>query len=123
MRPEYRDGLLALVGLLALAGLTAVTGGIDTLLDPVGIVAGVVVALAIEAVFLQYPSKALDLWERRGVPVVSLCALVVAGALAVRVAPWLLSVPVWGLVTYLCLLGCVLLGMGNPLAVLLPESK
>lgn len=118
MHSQYRDGLLAIGGLLGLAGVSAVTVGVGRLFDPIGVGTGVAAALAIEAVFLRYPSRMLRLWERRGVPVLGLCAVLAAGGLAVRVAPWLVAVPVWGLITYLGLLGCVLLGVGNPVSVL-----
>lgn len=118
VHPRYRDGLLALAGLVVLAGFGAATVGIEPLFDPVGIVAGIAVAVGIEAVFVRYPTRALGLWERRGVPVVGLCTVLVAGALAGRIAPGLVAVPVWGLIGYLGLLGSVLLGFENPVSVL-----
>jgi hypothetical protein len=95
VRSEHRDGLLALIGLLGLVGVAAATVGVERLFDPVGAAVGIVAAIAIEAAFLEYPSWLLGLRERRGVPVAA------AGAV--------LGVAVWGLVTYLVLLGCVLL--------------
>ncbi len=86
-----------------LTGFAAATVGTQPLFDPVAAVAGIAVAVGIEAVFLRYPSRALGLWERRGVPVAGLCTVLVAGMLAGRVAPELVAVPVWGLVGYLIL--------------------
>ena len=118
MRPEHRDGLLAVGGLAGLVGIAAATVGVGRLLDPGAAAAGVVVAVAVEVVFLRVPSRALGLWERRGVPVAGAGVVLAAGLVAVRTAPRLLGVPVWGLVTYFVLLGCVLSGAGNPVAAL-----
>jgi hypothetical protein len=123
VNPEYRDGLLALAGLTGLTGLTVATVGVSPLFDPSGIVAGVTVAVLVEAVFLQYPEWALDIWERPGVPVVGLCTVLAAGVVGVWLAPRLLVVPVWGLVTYLVLLGCVLVGVRNPVGALLQNEE
>jgi hypothetical protein len=38
-----------------------------------------------------------------------------AGLLVARSVPWILGAAAWGLVTYLALLGCVLVGLGTPL--------
>ena len=116
VRPEHRDGLLAVGGLAGLVGIAAATVGVGRLLDPGTAAAGVVVA--VEVVFLRVPSRALGLWERRGVPVAGAGVVLAVGLVAVRTAPRLLGVPVWGLVTYLVLLGCVLSGAGNPVAAL-----
>jgi hypothetical protein len=120
---QYRDGLLALGGLLGLAGMSMATVGVDRLFDPIGVGAGIAVAVVVEAVFLRYPSRALGLWERRGVPILGFCTVLAAGVVAVRTAPWLLAVPVWGLIAYLGLLCCVLLGVGNPVSVLLRGTE
>jgi cobalamin biosynthesis protein CobD/CbiB len=109
---------LATIGLGCFLGLTAVAGDPNWLVHPVGVVAGIVTAVALEALFVRYP-RTIALWERRGIPLLSLCALVAAGVIATRIAPWLIAVPVWGLVTYLVLLGCVLLGVENPVSILL----
>ena len=122
MRSEHRDGLLALIGLLGLVGVAAATVGVERLFDPVGAAVGIVAAIAIEAAFLEYPSRLLGLRERRGAPVAAACAVLAAGLVAVRTAPRLLGVAVWGLVTYLVLLGRVLLGGENPAAVLLRRA-
>jgi len=118
VRPVHRDGLLATIGLGCLLGLTAVAGDPNWLVRPVGVIAGIVTAVALEVLFVRYPHM-IALWERRGIPLLSLCALVAAGVIATRIAPWLIAVPVWGLVTYLVLLGCVLLGVENPVSILL----
>ncbi|WP_336325866.1 hypothetical protein [Halovenus sp. HT40] len=119
MHPQYRDGALALGGLCGLVALAAATVGIGVLVDLLGIAAGVAVAVAVELVFLRYPSRAMGVWERRGVPVAALCLVLAAAVIAVQFVPWLLAVAVWGLLTYLVLLGCVLLGVENPVSVLL----
>ena len=118
VRPEHRDGLLAVCGLAGLVGIAAATVGVGRLLDPGTAAVGVVVAVAVEVVFLRVPSRALGLWERRGVPVAGAGVVLAAGLVVVRTAPRLLGVPVWGLITYLALLGCVLSGAGNPVAAL-----
>lgn len=118
VRPEHRDGLLAVGGLAGLVGIAAATVGVGRLLDPGAAAAGVVVAVVVEVVFLRVPSRALGLWERRGVPVAGAGVVLAGGLIAVRTAPRLLGVPFWGLVTYLVLLGCVLSGAGNPVAAL-----
>ncbi|WP_246986335.1 hypothetical protein [Halorientalis marina] len=118
MQPRHRDGLLAVLGLVVLAALTLATAGPAALLAPVAVLAGAAGALALELVFLRYPDRALGLWERRGVPGVALVGLLAGAVLAVRAAPWLAGAAVWGLLTYLGLLACVLAGVGNPLAAL-----
>ncbi|MXR51155.1 hypothetical protein GRX03_05980 [Halovenus sp. WSH3] len=118
VRPEYRDGLLAICGLVVLVGFAVLTETADQLFAPAGALGGVAVAVALEAVFLRYPSRALGVWEQRGVPLAGLCIVLVAGAVGVQLAPWLIAVPVWGVFTYLALLGCVLVGVGNPVSVL-----
>jgi len=72
---RYRDGLLALGGLLGLAGIAVATVGVDRLFDPTGIGVGIAVAVVVEALFLRYPSRAIGLWERRGVPILGFCAV------------------------------------------------
>lgn len=119
MHSQYRDAALALGGLCGLGGLAAMTVGIGVLSDLLGIVVGIAVAVAVELVFLRYPSRATSVWERRGVPVAALCLVLAAAVIAVRFVPRLLAVAVWGLLTYLVLLGCVLLGVENPVSVLL----
>jgi peptidoglycan/LPS O-acetylase OafA/YrhL len=118
VNPQHRDGLLAVVGVAALLAGVVAAGTLRVLLDPRAIAAGVAGALALECCFLRYPDRLLGAWERRGVPVVALAALLAAGAVAVRAGPWLLGAAVWGLLVYLGLLACVLAGLGNPLAPL-----
>lgn len=119
MDPRHRDGLLALCGLCGLTGLGVLTGHTATLADPLGIGVGVIAAVAVEVVFLWYPSQAMNIWKRQWVPLASLCVVLVAGVLAVTYVPVLLTAAVWGLLTYLVLLGCVLVGVENPVSVLL----
>jgi hypothetical protein len=118
VHPRHRDGLLAVLGLSALAGVTLATAGPTALLAPGAVLAGVAGAVALELVFLRYPDRALGVWERRGVPAVALAGLLAGAALAVRAVPWLAGAAVWGLLTYLALLLCVLAGLGNPLSAL-----
>ena len=122
MNPLYRDGLLAAVGLLVLLSGTIGTVGVGPVLDPTAAVGGVLVALLVEAAFLRHPEILLSPWERRGVPTASLLVVVALGAAAVRYAPVAVGALVWGLATYLALLGCVLAGLGNPLRVVAPDS-
>jgi len=119
VQPEYRDGLLALCGLLGLTSLAVATGGAGRLLDPAGIAAGVAAAVAIEVGFLRYPERALDLWNRRAVPVLGLAVVLIGGVVAVFLVPLLLVAAVWGLLSYLMVLGIVLVGFPNPVGVLL----
>lgn len=123
MNPLYRDGLLAVVGLLVLLSGTIGTVGIGPVVDPPAVVGGVLVALLVEAAFLRYPVILHSLWERRGVPTASLIVVVALGAAAVRYAPLAVGALVWGLATYLALLGCVLAGLGNPLRAVVPPSE
>jgi hypothetical protein len=118
MHSQVRDGALAIVGLVALSTLAVVTAGRAVLVDLRAIAVGVAGAVALEALFLRYPSVLLELWERPGVAVLALVALVGCGGVAVLVAPWLVGAGVWGLLVYLAVLGCVLAGVGNPVAVL-----
>ena len=123
MHPQVRDGLLATAGLLGLVAVAVRTAGVDILLAPQAIGSGVVGAVAVEAAFLRYPEILLARWEQRGVPLLALVAVFAGGLLAATVTPWLLAVPVWGLVVYLLLVGCVLVGVGNPVAVLARAEK
>jgi hypothetical protein len=118
VQSQHRDGLLGLVGLAALVGTIAIIGRLDVLVHPLGAGGGVVAAIGLEFLFVRYPSRALALWERRAVPVVSLCLVLVTAAVGFWFAPWLVAIPVWGLGTYLLLLCCVLLGVGNPVVAL-----
>ena len=116
MEPRRRDALLAVAGLAVLSAGAAVAVGVGPLLDSRAVAGGVAGALLLEAAFLRYPRRLLGLWERRGVPTAALLAVVGVGAAALRYAPPLVGALVWGLVTYLALLGCVLAGVGNPLS-------
>jgi hypothetical protein len=109
MADTRRDGLLALGALIVV-----VAEGRDPFLRPCVAALGVGAALVVEWCFLAVPSLA-DGWERRGVPVAAAAVTVGAGLLVARAVPWVLGAAAWGLVTYLALLGCVLVGLGNPL--------
>ena len=119
MHPQHRDGALALCGLCGLVVLAVSTADIEILFAPLGLVVGIVVAVAVEILFLRYPSRAMGVWERRAVPLVALCLVFAAAVIAVQYVPWLLAVALWGLLMYLVLLGCVLLGVENPVSMLL----
>lgn len=118
MHPRVRDGALAVAGLGALVTVAVTTDGSAVLLDLRAVAAGVTGAVALELLFLRYPSVLLEFWERPAVPVLALGAALGVGLVAVTTVPWLVGAGVWGLVVYLVLLGCVLAGVGNPVAVL-----
>jgi hypothetical protein len=115
MADVRRDGLLALgtLGALVVAGTRLV--GVAPFVRPLAVVTGVVGALVIEWSFLASPTLAAG-WERRGVPVGSAAVVVLAAAVLAPRAPWLVGAAAWGLLTYTGLLGCVLAGVGNPVA-------
>lgn len=114
MADARRDGLLALATLVVLVvGTRAV--GVASVLHPLAVATGVLGSLAIEWLFLASPALATG-WERRGVPVASAVAVVAAAVVLTPWVPWLVGAAAWGLVTYGCLLGCVLAGWGNPVA-------
>lgn len=115
--PLLRDGLLAGGALVALLVVGTLIGG-DPFFDPRAVALGVCGALAIEAAFLRYPGRLLALWARPAVALAGVGAVAGLGVLALWAAPWLLGALTWGLVTYLVLLVCILLGVGNPLAAL-----
>jgi hypothetical protein len=114
--PRHRDGLLAVAGLGVLLVGATVAVGTGPIIDPAAVVAGAAGALLVEALFLRYPRRLLARWQRRGVPTAGLLAVLAVGAVALRYAPRLVGALVWGLATYLALLGCVLAGFGNPLS-------
>lgn len=120
-----RDTLLAggLLAVLVAACLWAV--GPDPLVTPSAAALGVGGAVAVEAAFLQFPGTLLAVWECPGVAVAGTAAVGLLAAGSLLVAPWLLGAAAWGLVTYLLLAGCVLVGVGNPLAALVgpPEGE
>ena len=118
MQAQVRDGALAVVGLGALTVLAWRTVGLAVLLDPHAVVVGVLGAVALEVLFLRYPSVLLNAWERPGVPVLALVGLLGVSIVAVTLVPWLVGAGLWGLAVYLGVLGCVLAGVGNPVAVL-----
>lgn len=121
MDPRYRDGLSAVVALAALLAVGVTVAGWRVFVDPLALGVGFVGTLLLEAAFLRYPDRLLAVWERPGVAPGAAVAVLVAGAGAVWAAPWLLGALAWGLVGYLALLACVLAGVGNPVAVLVPS--
>ena len=116
MDPRHRDGLLAACTLLTVLAVTAVTGRTSAALHPGAVVGGVGGAVGLELAFLRYPDRLLTLWDRPGVAATASAAVLVAGVLAALTLRWLPWVLVWGLLTYLASLGCLLSGVGNPLA-------
>lgn len=114
--PRRRDGLLALAGFSALLAGALATVGADPLFDPAAVAVGVAGSVLLEVAFLRYPDVLLAAWERRGVPVAGLLLVIGLGAVAARFAPVLVGALAWGLVAYLGLLACVLVGLGNPLS-------
>jgi hypothetical protein len=63
--------------------------------------------------------------ERGGVPFLAalgFVGVVLAVSHFLSVA-WLLGAATWGLAAYLCLLGCVVLGFGNPVAWLTAAGR
>lgn len=118
MHPQVRDGALAVAGLGALVTLAVTTAGYAVLLDLRAVAVGVTGAVALELLFLRYPSVLLEFWKRPGVPGLALGAVLGVGLVVITIVPWLVGAGVWGLVVYLVVLGCVLAGVGNPVAVL-----
>jgi hypothetical protein len=113
--PRHRDGLLAAGGLAVLLAGLAATDALGAVFDPTAAVAGVAGAVLLEVAFLRYPGRLLSFWERRGVPVAGLLAVLLTGVVAARDAPGAVGALAWGLATYLALLAPVLAGLGNPL--------
>jgi hypothetical protein len=115
MADARRDGALACVTLVALVVVGVRTVGVAPFRHPLAAAVGVAGALGVEWAFLASPALATG-WERRGVPLASAVAVVVVAVVLVPRAPWLVGAAAWGLVTYGVLLGCVLVGWGNPVA-------
>lgn len=122
MADARRDGALAFAALVATVALGVRGVGVAPFLRPVAVVTGLAAALALEWCFLASPALAAG-WERRGVPLVAAGAFVAVAATLVPRVPWLVGAAAWGLVAYLCLLGCVRLGRGNPVARLAPPGR
>jgi hypothetical protein len=122
MADARRDGSLALAALAALVAVGVRGVGVAPFVRPVAVAAGVVAAVGFEWCFLVSPALAAG-WERRGVPLVAAVVFVVAAVVFVPHAPWLVAAAAWGLAAYLCLLGCVHLGWGNPVTRLLPSDR
>jgi hypothetical protein len=115
MADVRRDGLLALVTLCVLVVAGARLVGVSPFLHPLAVGVGVLGAIGIEWGFLVSPTLAAG-WERRGVPLASALTVLAVAAAVTPHAPWLAGAAAWGLVTYGCLLACVLVGWGNPVA-------
>jgi hypothetical protein len=113
-----RDALAAVGTLVGLLGGGVATVGPDPFVRPPVVVAGVGGAIAIEAVFLRCPDRMLSVWSSPVVAVASVASVLCLGVAAVLIAPWVLGAVCWGLATYLVLLVCVLVGVGNPVAAL-----
>ena len=123
MRLYYRDGLLAVGSLAAVVAVGVLTSGAGAFGRPLAVGSGIAGAVALEAVFLRYSSVLLTVWERPGVALAGVVALGWVALWAVWSAPWALGAIAWGLVTYLVLLGCVLAGLGNPVAALVSTGR
>jgi len=115
MADARRDGALACLTLVALVVVGTHAVGVHPFLSPRAVGVGVAGALGLEWAFLASPALATG-WERRGVPLASAAAVVLVAVVLVPWAPWLVGAAAWGLVTYGSLLGCVLVGLGNPVA-------
>ena len=114
-RGLFRDGSLALVALATMLDALRRRDRIDTLLDPVAILSGVVGTVGIETLMLRHPERTRDLWERPLVRVASLIGTIAVGrTLARRREERTVATVCWGLLTYLLLLGVVLYGRENP---------
>lgn len=119
--PLYRDGLLAAAVCVAtvLWSLRSGVGG-DALLHPYPAIGGVVGMVVLELVLLRFSDVTRLVWERPAVQ-----ALAVAGTLGVAVVAvsirftWVVTVLVWGLVSYLALVGVVVALGWNPLSRLI----
>lgn len=109
MDPRIRDGLLSCGVLVTLLGTLQRQAAVDALRDPIPAMGGAATALLVEWAFLRYPDRLLAWWERPAVNRGSALGLIGATVLARR-RPRLLAAGVWGLATYLALLGRLLLG-------------
>ncbi|WP_255196211.1 hypothetical protein [Halorarius litoreus] len=117
MNSRRRDGLLA-TGALALLLVLAWAAGATRALTRVGpAVVGVGGSLLLEAVFLRYPDRTHELWERPLVQAVAFALVAGIGILAIQSGlGWALAALAWGLVAYLLLLAIVVSTGENPLA-------
>jgi len=123
MRLYHRDGLLAAGSLAAVLAAGLLTSGVGVFVRPLAIVAGVAGALALEALFLRYSAWLLTAWKRPGIALAGVVTLGWVALWASQAAPWALGAIAWGLATYLALLGCVLAGLGNPVAALVSTGR
>jgi hypothetical protein len=117
VNPRLRDGLLAVAALAVLLAVAVLAGAVDAVTDPTAALGGVVGSLLLEVVFLRYPERTHELWDRPLVQVVAFALVAGVGLLAIQSGlGWLLTALAWGLLTYLLLLA-VVVGLGkNPLA-------
>ena len=117
MNPRLRDGLLAVGALAVLLVAVGLAGARDVLTDPTAGFVGVVGSLLLEAVFLRYPERTRDLWDRPLVQAVAFALVAGVGIAAMQSGlGWVLAALVWGLLTYLLLLVVVVVRGKNPLA-------
>jgi len=115
MSTYRRDALLALCVLVVCLGVLRVERALGTLLSPVTLLAGVAVALLAEMVFLRSGMVA-TLWERPSIQIGSTVTLLAGGLLSyLALGPPVLAALCWGLATYFCLLGALLL-LDDPFA-------
>ena len=114
MKPTTRDALLASASGVVPLAVLAVTESLSLLGRVDAAVAGVGLALFVEALFVA-GTRAVELWERRAVRLTVLAVLVVGSVLAVAVTgQWLVAAACWGLATYFVLLGLLVSGMWAP---------
>ncbi|WP_255149840.1 hypothetical protein [Halorarius halobius] len=117
MDPHLRDGLLAVCALGLLVVVAALAGAIGSLVDWQAAVVGVVGSLLLEALFLRYPDRSRELWERRPIQAAAFALIAGLGIAAMRSGlGWILAALAWGLVAYLLVLGVVVAGYPNPVA-------
>jgi len=114
VQPTTRDALLAGASGTALLALLTLTASLSLLARPETAAAGVGAALLVEALFVA-DTRAVELWERRSVRLVSVAVLVAGSILAAGVAgQWLVAATCWGLATYFVLLGLLVSGVWDP---------
>ena len=114
MKPTTRDALLASASGVVLLAVLAVTESLSLLGRVDAAVAGVGLALFVEALFVA-GTRAVELWERRSVRLVSAAALIGGAVLAVATAGrWLVAAACWGLAAYFALLGLLVSGVWDP---------
>ncbi len=107
------DAVLALV---ALAAFVVAGVAVDASLSYPSLLVGAAGTIAFELLATRDPATVREYWERRPVQAASLVlALVVAGVGALVAPRIVLSAGIGALVTYVCFLGLVGLGVVEPL--------